>query len=53
MLVEIELQILVRVVNAQLFQAVLREILEAEYIEDRDSRRLFCAFVDYVVDTSD
>lgn len=53
MLVEIELEVLVRVIDAQLLEAVLREILEPEYIEYRDGDRLFRSFVDDVIDTSD
>lgn len=53
MLVEIELEVLVRVIDAQLLEAVLREILEPEYIEYRDGSRLFRSFVDDVIDTSD
>lgn len=53
MLIEIELEVLVRVIDAQLLEAVLREILEPEYIEYRDGGRLFRSFVDDVIDTSD
>lgn len=53
MLVEVELKVLVGVIDAQLLEAVLREVLEAEYIEDRDRGRLFRPFVDDVIDTSD
>ena len=52
-LVEVELKVLVGVIDAQLLEAVLREVLEAEYIEYRDGGRLFRPFVDDVIDTSD
>lgn len=52
-LVKIELQVLVRVVDAQLLETVLRESFEAEDVEDRNGSRLLCALVDDMVDACD
>lgn len=52
-LVEVELQVLVRVVDTQLLETVLRESFEAEDVEDRNGGRLLRALVDDVVDARD
>jgi hypothetical protein len=41
---ELLLQALVRVVDAQLLEAVGRELLKAVDVEDRDRRAFFCLF---------
>lgn len=51
--IKIKLQVLVCVIDAQLFEAVLREILETEDIEDRNSSCLLRALVNDMVDTCD
>lgn len=53
MFVKIKLQILVCVIDAQLFKTVLREILETEDIEDRNGSCLFRALVNDMIDTCD
>lgn len=52
-LVEIELQVLVRVVDTQLLETVLCEIFKAEDVEDRNGGCLLRALVDDMVDTRD
>jgi len=52
-LVEVKLQVLVRIVDAQLLETVLREILKAEDVEDRNGGGLLGAFIDDVIDARD
>lgn len=54
MLVEVQLEIFVGEINAELLEAVLGEILESEDIEDGDTMGVMgAAFVDDRVDAGD
>lgn len=52
MLVEVKLQILVRIIDAQLFKTVFCEIFEAEDVQDRNGSCLFGALINNMIDTS-
>lgn len=51
--IKIKLQILVCIIDAQLFEAILREIFETEDVENRNSSCLLRALVNDMVDTCD
>lgn len=53
MLVEIEVQILVCVIDAQLLKAVLGKIFKSKYVEDTNGRGLLSSLVNDVINSSD
>ena len=52
-LVEVKVEVLVGVIYAELLEAVLREVLEAEYVQDGDGGGLLGALVHDVIDAGD